>query len=79
MPTDPKPPEIPPDELKTDVAKLALPLLVERLGGTVEITEAEHQAFAERYGGLRNVGVQIEHTPNGLRLTIVRTERPPLT
>lgn len=76
---DPQEPVIPPDELKTDVAKLALPLLVERLGGTVEITEAEHQAFVERHGGIRNVGVRIERTTSGLRLTIIHAERPPLS
>lgn len=68
-----------PKEIKDDVAQLAMPLLVERLGGTVEITEAEYQAFAERHGGIRNVGVKIDMTDAGLRLTIVHAERPPLT
>jgi hypothetical protein len=66
-----------PNDLRADVAKLALPLLVERLGGMVEITEAEQQAFADRHGGLRSVGVQVERTANGLRLTVVHTEQPP--
>lgn len=62
-----------------EVYRLALPLLVERLGGVVEITEAEHDAFAERHGGIRNVAVQIQRTPTvGLRLTIIHKERPPL-
>jgi hypothetical protein len=70
-----------PKDISDDVAKLAMPLLVERLGGTVEITEAELQALADRVGGgqLRNVGVQIDRTPTGIRLTIVTKERPPLS
>lgn len=62
-----------------DAYQLALPLLVERLGGVVEVTQAEYDAFAERHGGIRNVGVQIERTANGLRLTIVHPERPALS
>jgi hypothetical protein len=66
------------DEIKDDVAKLAMPLLIERLGGTVTITETEFQLFVDRHGGnLRNIGVQIERAPGGLRLTIVHKERPP--
>jgi hypothetical protein len=62
-----------------DVYALALPLLVERLGGVVEISQAEYDVFAERHGGLRKVAVQIDRTPTGLRLTIVRKERPALS
>ena len=65
------------EDIKTDVAKLALPLLVDRLGDTVEITRAEYDAFADRHGGVRQVGVQIEWTGGGMRLTIVHKERPP--
>jgi hypothetical protein len=68
-----------PTEIAADVYKLALPLLVERLGGVVEITEAEQEAFAERQGGIRKVAVQIDRTPTGLRLTIVHKGRPPLS
>ncbi len=64
------------DELKNEVALLALPLLVERLGGVVELTEPELEAFAERHGGIKNVGTKIEKTPKGIRLTIVHVERP---
>ncbi len=67
-------PPMTPDEMKIEAAKLALPFIVERLGGVVEITEAELQAFGERHGGLRNAGVQIERIPNGLRFTIVLRE-----
>ena len=69
-----------PKNVSEDVAKLAMPLLVERLGGTVEITEAELQSLADRVGGgdLRRVGVQIERTSAGLRLTIIQKEPPPL-
>lgn len=66
------------DEVKVGAAKLALPLLVERLGGVVEITEAELAALAQRHGGIRNAGVQIERIPDGLRFTIVHREREPL-
>ena len=62
-----------------DAYKLALPLLVERLGGVVEVTQTEYDAFAERHGGIRNAAVQIERTATGLRLTIVHPERPPLS
>ncbi|MEX2135941.1 MAG: hypothetical protein WEB29_03125 [Chloroflexota bacterium] len=62
-----------------DAYKLALPLLVERAGGVVEISEAEYDAFAERHGGIREVAVQINRTAAGLRLTIVHKERPPLS
>lgn len=72
-------PPMTPDEVKIEAAKLALPLLVERLGGVVEITEAELEAFGERHGGLRNAGVQIERISNGLRFTIIHRERRPLS
>jgi hypothetical protein len=72
-------PPMTPDEVKIEAAKLALPLLVERLGGVVEVTEAELEAFGERHGGLRSAGVQIERIPNGLRFTIVHRERRPLS
>jgi hypothetical protein len=62
-----------------DAYKLALPLLVERLGGVVEVTQAEYDAFAERHGGIHKVAVQIERTATGLRLTIVHKERLPLS
>lgn len=68
------------EEAVDESSKLALPLLVERLGGTVEITQAEYEAFVARHGGTaRNIGVQIERTPNGLRFTIIHVERPPLS
>ena len=72
-------PPVTPEEIKTDVAALAMPLLVERLGGTVEITQAEYDAFVERHGGQRKVGVQIDRTPAGIRLTIIHVERPPVS
>lgn len=43
------------------------PPLAERLGGTVEITEAELDALGERHGCIRRVGVLIERTPAGGR------------
>lgn len=69
-----------PKKVSEEIAKLAMPLLVERLGGTVEITEAEWQSFVERHGGTaRNVGVQVEKTEHGFRLTVVQKDRPPLS
>lgn len=68
-----------PKAVGQDVYKLALPLLVERLGGLVEITQAEYDAFAERHGDMRQIAVQIERTANGLRLTIIHQERPELS
>jgi hypothetical protein len=65
------------DEFTTTIALIALPLLVERLGGTVEITEAELDALGERHGGIRRVGTQIKRTANGFRLTITQKDRPP--
>jgi hypothetical protein len=67
-----------PDDVKNEVARLALPLLVERLGGVVEITQAEYDAFEHKHGK-RTGGVAIEWTGDGVRLTIVRRERPPLS
>ena len=54
-----------PDELKNQASPLAMPLLVERLGETVELTEAELKAFAERHGGIKRVGVKMERTQGG--------------
>jgi hypothetical protein len=68
-----------PRAIGAEVYQLALPLLVERLGGVVEITEAEFEAFAELHGGIRKVAVQIDRTATGLRLTIVHAQRPPLS
>ena len=64
-------------EFKSEIALIALPLLVERLGGTVEIIEAELDALAARFGGLRKLGVAIEKASAGFRLTIVSQDRPP--
>lgn len=70
------------EDVKADVAKLALPILVERLagpGGTVTITQAQYDEFARRHGGLRAVGVKIDYQDGELRLSLTRTERPPLS
>lgn len=68
---------IPAEDLKNEIARLAMPLLVERLGGVVELTEAELDAFGERHGGIKKVGVRMDRIPGGIRLTIVHVERPP--
>ena len=49
---------------------------MERLGGTVEIREAELDAFGERYGGIRSARTQTANTERGIRLTNIRVERP---
>lgn len=66
------------DDIKNEVARLALPLLVERLGGVVEITQAEYDAFEAKHGK-RTAGIAIEWTGGGFRLTIVHVERPALS
>ena len=63
--------------IKADVAKLALPVLVERLGGAVTITEAELADLGRRYGGPRNLGVRAEYHGSELRLTLVTPPRRP--
>lgn len=37
------------EAFKSEVARLAMPLLVERLGGTVEITKIELETFRARH------------------------------
>lgn len=62
--------------LSDNVAQLALPVLVERLGGAVEITEAEYEALWERYGGRDRIGVKAEYEGATLRLTLVSKPGP---
>jgi hypothetical protein len=63
--------------IKADAAQLALPVLVERLGGAVTITEAELNDLGQRYGGLRNLAVRIEYHGSELRLTLITAPRRP--
>lgn len=59
-------------EIRADVAKLALPVLVSRLGGSVKITEAE-------LTGLGKVAVRADYIGGELFLALVDApERPPL-
>lgn len=75
-------PKMSPEEIKSEVAQLALPILVERLagpGGTVIITEQQYAEFGERHGGLRNVGVKLDWSGGQLYLSLIeKTDRPPL-
>lgn len=65
--------------IRADVAKLALPVLVERLGGSVTITEAELTALGARYGGIRNLAVRADYIDGKLLLSLVAAPaRPPL-
>jgi len=65
------------EAIKSDAAKLALPVLVERLGGAVTITEDELNDLGRRYGGLRNLAVRIEYHGTELRLTLITAPRRP--
>jgi hypothetical protein len=66
------------EELKVDIAKVALPVLVERLGGLVTITEDESEALWARYGGRDRVAVKAEYSKvdRQLTLTLVSTQPP---
>jgi hypothetical protein len=60
--------------IRADVAKLALPVLVERLGGSVKITEAELEALTER-----KVAVRADYIGGELFLALVDAPaRPPV-
>jgi hypothetical protein len=68
-----------PGDRMVKVANVALPVLVDRLGGTVTVTAAELVALGERHGGA--VGVKVDELePGRYRLTLVpvapRPERP---
>lgn len=67
-------------ETRSELALLALPILVDRLGGTVDITRADLDALAARFGGIRNVAVRIAKVPGGFRYALGRApERPSLS
>jgi hypothetical protein len=60
--------------IRADVAKLALPVLVERLGGSVKITEAELNALTKR-----KVAVRADYIGGELFLALVDAPaRPPV-
>lgn len=57
------------------LADLALPVLIDRAGGSVEIAGEELVALGEKLGG--RVGVQAEQlTPTRFRLMVVRIDGP---
>jgi hypothetical protein len=60
--------------LKGDIAHLALPVLVERLGGVVTISAAEYEALWTRYGGRDRVAVRATYQGTELTLTLVSTQ-----
>ncbi len=52
------------------IAHAAVPILVDRLGGTVVVSEIELAALSKRYGG--SVGVSaVQEAPGSYRLTVV--------
>ena len=58
------------------IANAALPVLLDRLGGTATVSDIELAAIAERYGG--SVGVKGEIVEEGVyRLTLVPTKAKP--
>lgn len=58
-------------EFRADLVKIALPFLVERLGGDVLIAEAEYDAFMKRHHEAgQPPTVRLERTPEGMRLSI---------
>lgn len=59
------------------VANAVVPVLLDRLGGSAVVTQGEHAALVERYGG--RVGVQaLEESPGVYRLTLVRMDPAPV-
>jgi hypothetical protein len=58
-------------EFQADLWKIAVPFLVERLGGEVLITEVEYEAFMARHRATGEPpSVLFERTPQGMRLSI---------
>jgi hypothetical protein len=68
-----------PEKIKADMASVALPVLIERLGGSVVITEEEYEAMGRRYGGVSRLAVQAEYHGNALHLTLIKNPKPPLS
>lgn len=64
---DPFKPTSPP---MVKIANAALPILLDRLGGSATVTEAELLALSERYGGRVGVKGTVE-SPGVYRLTLV--------
>ena len=58
-------------EFRASLSKIAVPFLVERLGGDVLITEAEYDAFmARHHASGEPPSVRFERTAEGMRLSI---------
>jgi biotin carboxylase len=61
---------------RTVAANNALPVLVDRAGGTVTVTRQEFAELAARYGGASRMVVMVEDVAGGeaIRLTLTRKE-----
>jgi hypothetical protein len=57
-------PLLQPDKRFMALAGAALPVLIDRAGGSVRFTLAEFEAVQRRFGG--NVSVMLERTPDGV-------------
>jgi hypothetical protein len=65
------------EKFKNDAARLALPVLVERAGGSVTVTADDLAELRARYG--QGVGVQIRHHGLEMQLTLVSVPGRPAT
>jgi hypothetical protein len=60
---------------KVAIANNALPVLLDRAGGSVTITQREFDELASRYGGPTNLTIRMERVDGpepGIRLTLAR-------
>lgn len=68
------------ESIKNDAARLALPVLVERLGGSVTISEDELEELGRRYGGTKNIALEIRYHGQALHLTLISApQQPPVS
>lgn len=59
---------------KMTVANLALPVLLDRAGGSITVTQREFDELAARYGGATNLTIVMERMTGpqpGFRVTLV--------
>jgi hypothetical protein len=63
-----------PDKRFLALAGVALPVLIDRAGGSVTFSQADFDAVSERYGG--RAAVHLERTPDGrYTASLVRSKR----
>lgn len=59
-----------------DLIQMALVVALDRVGGSLVLTDAEYRAAAEKYGGVPSLGLELHATdePTGpqVRITLVR-------